>query len=143
MSIASLASLLVAELNAQDSGLSTNPAAVRAFLPTQKLEELAERQVVVVPRQRETTRLSRDGFNRRLTVDIAIRRANQAIDDLLMEDDLAYAEELEDYLIRRKFLDGFRWVQSEQTNPYIAELLRQHGLFTAVLSVTYEIDVAG
>lgn len=136
MNVATLAAAVAAALNASD--IVPNPCAVRAFVADAPLEGLAERRVVVIPVSRETVRNSRSTFNRELVVNVAVQRQAQG-NELLIDEDIAYAETLDDFLRTSRTVGAARWVSAEAN--HIHDHLRQQGVLTAVLSVTYEIDV--
>lgn len=141
MNVATLASLIAAAMNDPTDGVTPPPNAVRAYLPDVKVEDLQSHRVVVMPHTIKTTRIARGRRLRTMVVIIALQRQwdGQAS---AVESDVDYSQAIEDWLIDRSFT-GAKFVSSEIGDAYLVPHLREQQLFTAVITATFDIDVAG
>lgn len=141
MNVATLAGLIADGMNAEDSGITPKPNAVRAYLADVKLEDLSAHRVVVMPHTVRTVRVARERRLRTMVVVIALQRQWDGQDSTL-EADVDYAQQLEDWLVKKSF-GGVKSISSEIGDAYLVPHLRENQLFTAVITATFDTDVAG
>lgn len=141
MNVATLADLIAAAMNDPTAGVSPQPNAVRVYLPDCRVEDLQAHRVVVMPHTVKTTRIARGRRLRTMVVVIALQRKWDG-QDSAVESDVDYSQTIEDWLIDRSF-GGAKFLSSEIGEAYLVPHLRDQQLFTAVITATFELDVAG
>lgn len=131
-----IAEAVVTELNA--ATLSQSFTAVRAYVPEYDLTELASVAVTVVPRAVAAQAAGRGLMQTDYSVDVAVqaRAATDTKRDALM----VLAEEIAGYFNCRRLnsLEAM-WIKTEPSVVYDADQMRQLGVFTSVLSLTFRI----
>ncbi len=144
MNVATLSTAIVDFLNDAANGIAPPPGARRSFMPQLSLEQLAERHVTVVPVERSSVRAARNAWIRSLTCHVMVQRAPSGDDsqqDAMVEEDIAYAESLDDALRVAGRIGDASWKSSDINNPFLLQHLREQGVCSALLTVTYEVDV--
>ena len=112
---------------------------VRAYRPVYALEQLKDLRVTVVPKSASETRLSRSDLMAEYRVDVAVqqRAATDAERDALM----TLVEEFAAAFTGER-LEGAAYavcLHTDRQPIYDPEHLREHGVFTAVLTLTFEV----
>ncbi|HNO80354.1 MAG TPA: hypothetical protein PKN33_20090 [Phycisphaerae bacterium] len=134
-----VADAVVASLNAGSFGAPLT--AVRKYVPTVELSDLAELNVTVVPKSAEITTATRTSSYFDCTIDIGIQQKVNP-DETAELDALAnLAEEVIDHL-RLSSLDalpGAAWLSIAHEPVFAPEHLDQQRVFTSVVSVTYRV----
>ena len=119
-------------------GVETHQAA-RAYAPILELEDMAGLHLTVVPRSQASTRLARGLFEETYEIDVAVqqRAATDAERDALML--LAQAMH-ERYRSQRLTAYPAAVCVGGKVEPLFArEHLLEHGVFTSVLTLTYQL----
>jgi len=134
---ADIADAVVSELNAGE--FSWAFTAVKAYRPEYELKDLTTLRVTVVPREASPGRLSRSVRWSDYRIDIGVQKkvSSDAEADALMD----LVEEIDSYLHGRTLAgcpDAI-WVGSEISGAPAEEHLRDWGVFTALVSVTYRV----
>ena len=136
--VADLANAVASFIN---DGPFTVPATV-AYLPTHGLEEMAAPQITVMPRSMSVEKLDRATEAYDVQIDVALQqRVNDEQSAPEVEGLLGLVEQLADYL---KFealpaMPGAMFIGIANEPIYSQDHLREHHVFTAVVTLTYRI----
>lgn len=144
MNVAELSKAIVELLNDPDSAISPPPAARFRYVPDVRREDLATRVVSVIPTDSVTERNSRTSHVRTLVVNVAVQHApdgDDAQQESQIDADVAYAHAIDDFLRTHPAVAGARWLRSDVNHPFMVQQLRELGVMTALIAVTYEVDV--
>lgn len=135
--VIALADAVVAELNARSWSVTFEAA--RCVLPEAELKDLAALRVTVVPRSQECGRLSRREMSRHVVIDVAIQhRLAGDIDELMPLDAILVDELLRHFLCRRLADPPAVCIAAGNAPIYSSEHLREMGLLTTVVSLTFQ-----
>lgn len=108
-----------------------------AYAPTWDLEDLAELQVSIVPRSKESTQASRGQIDELFTIEVGLQEQCQPTDLDKIDELLALADEIETHLEEAGDLAGAYWVSNERDPLFFPDHLREHSVFTTVIAATY------
>lgn len=116
--------------------------AVRAYRPTYELEQLAALTTTVVPKGVTVTTAGRNRNQFDVTVDVAIQQGGIDPDDASTLDPLMeLVTEIGDHFRLKPLtvpgIAGVHWVRSEHEPIFAPDHLREHRVFTGVLSLTF------
>lgn len=129
-------------LNANVGAFERPFVAERHLVLRRTLEGMGEAiHVDVVPRQRESERFSRRDRQHELQVMVSVMRRLSG-DELYEADALmALIDEIDRQLMDADLPGGllaeFKWVRSELTLPFAADLLDTQNTFLSILTITY------
>lgn len=135
--LADIADAVVALLNEGD--FSMEFTAERNYSPLFSLSELADIQVVVVPKGLQISPVSRGQIQKTVQVDIGVMKKLTDSDE--MDDLLALVEEIVDYMTRLNLdTPAATWSETANEPVYAQEHLAQFRQFTSVITLTYQVS---
>jgi len=114
--------------------------AVRAYRPEYDLEGLKDLRVTVVPKALEVAPVSRGSANHNVDVDVAVQKRT-GMDTSAVDALMALVEEIADYFRQKRLPDHETavWVGATNEPVYSPEHLREHGVFTSVLTLSFRV----
>lgn len=124
-----------------NDGSFTAEAEVK-YLPTHRLEELATQRITVTPRGLVITKLDRSTEQYDTQIDVGIQqRVADEQSATEMENLLGLVEQLADYLKFQALpaMPGAMFIGLANEPIYSQDHLREHHVFTAVVTLTYRV----
>lgn len=134
--IVEIADAVVADLNAH--AFSRPFMAVRTYLPRYKLEDLADTQVSVVPKDDLGQRASRAQWQQDYKIDVAVQQKLGSNEQAQMDELLLLGQELTDYFKDRNPSGNHAvLIECGYAPLFDPEHLEKHKTLTTVLNLTF------
>lgn len=137
--IIDIADAVVATLNA--AHLSRPLVAGRYYLPEFDLKDMDTLHVSVVPAELEEEMADREQDFGEYTIHVAVQQRVGKLDNATLDGLMSLVEEIGD-LFRHQRLPGYeqaQWQKSENRPIYDPKHLKEHGQFTSLLVLTFQV----
>jgi hypothetical protein len=137
--IIDIADAVVATLNA--AHLSQPVQAERFYLPEFELKDMGTLHISVVPAECEEELADRERDFGDYTIHVAVQQRVGKLDNATLDGLMSLVEEIGD-LFRHQRLPGYeqaQWLKTENRPIYDPKHLKEHGQFTSLLVLTFQV----
>ncbi len=144
--IVQLAEALKTALNAavEADAFSMEFAAERYYAPSFNLKDMGTLHVSIVPKSSDESRLTRGGLSDELQIDVSIQKKPETATKEEIDALMDFVKEVSEFIRTAANLtltDGTaKWQRAKNEPIYSPEHLKQFGLFTSLLTVTFTLS---